>query len=214
MMVNKTVPRVVLTPLKVSDEQSDSPSGKELKYRMLGQSLPGGDFFTERDVRNFSLQPNNISTWGFVLIFLYFGLFQWVQNNRAFRFSKNKRHQIAHHQRTSFANVNGCEKMCGTAGWIFFVVALAFVWMLNFNGGPHADVQCHQKQFFRECEFVFQSSAAKIRHPLLVSVFWEHSSHLSAALTFSSNLPSVTLSAVYHSIFYRLMFAFSVPVSM
>lgn len=31
MMVNKTVPRVVLTPLKVSDEQSDSPSGKLLK---------------------------------------------------------------------------------------------------------------------------------------------------------------------------------------
>lgn len=31
MMVNKTVPRVVLTPLKVSDEQSDSPSGKSLK---------------------------------------------------------------------------------------------------------------------------------------------------------------------------------------
>lgn len=62
MMVNKTVPRVVLTPLKVSDEQSDSPSGKELKYRMRGQSLPGGDFFTERDVRKFSLQPNNIST--------------------------------------------------------------------------------------------------------------------------------------------------------
>lgn len=29
MMVNKTVPRVVLTPLKVSDEQSDSPSGKD-----------------------------------------------------------------------------------------------------------------------------------------------------------------------------------------
>lgn len=49
MMVNKTVPRVVLTPLKVSDEQSDSPSGKELKYCMLGQFLPGGDFLTERD---------------------------------------------------------------------------------------------------------------------------------------------------------------------
>ncbi|XP_031468764.1 putative Polycomb group protein ASXL3 isoform X3 [Phasianus colchicus] len=31
MMVNKTVPRVVLTPLKVSDEQSDSPSGSESK---------------------------------------------------------------------------------------------------------------------------------------------------------------------------------------
>ncbi|XP_029447065.1 putative Polycomb group protein ASXL3 [Rhinatrema bivittatum] len=31
MMVNKTVPRVVLTPLKVSDEQSDSPSGCESK---------------------------------------------------------------------------------------------------------------------------------------------------------------------------------------
>lgn len=42
MMVNKTVPRVVLTPLKVSDEQSDSPSGKD------GQFLPG-DFLTERD---------------------------------------------------------------------------------------------------------------------------------------------------------------------
>lgn len=38
MMVNKTVPRVVLTPLKVSDEQSDSPSGKALKYCMLGRS--------------------------------------------------------------------------------------------------------------------------------------------------------------------------------
>ncbi|XP_036178545.1 putative Polycomb group protein ASXL3 [Myotis myotis] len=31
VMVNKTVPRVVLTPLKVSDEQSDSPSGSESK---------------------------------------------------------------------------------------------------------------------------------------------------------------------------------------
>ncbi|XP_072460609.1 putative Polycomb group protein ASXL3 isoform X1 [Notamacropus eugenii] len=31
MMVNKAVPRVVLTPLKVSDEQSDSPSGSESK---------------------------------------------------------------------------------------------------------------------------------------------------------------------------------------
>ncbi|XP_053570983.1 putative Polycomb group protein ASXL3 [Bombina bombina] len=31
MMVNKSVPRVVLTPLKVSDEQSDSPSGSESK---------------------------------------------------------------------------------------------------------------------------------------------------------------------------------------
>ncbi|OCT74707.1 putative Polycomb group protein ASXL3 isoform X2 [Xenopus laevis] len=31
MMVNKTVPRVVLTPLKVSDEQSDSLSGSESK---------------------------------------------------------------------------------------------------------------------------------------------------------------------------------------
>ncbi|KAK2503902.1 hypothetical protein MC885_016542 [Smutsia gigantea] len=31
MMVNKTVPRVVLTPLKVSGEQSDSPSGSESK---------------------------------------------------------------------------------------------------------------------------------------------------------------------------------------
>nr|XP_027791558.1 putative Polycomb group protein ASXL3 [Marmota flaviventris] len=31
MMVNKTVPRVVLTPLKVSDEQSDPPSGSESK---------------------------------------------------------------------------------------------------------------------------------------------------------------------------------------
>ncbi|XP_069477089.1 putative Polycomb group protein ASXL3 [Ambystoma mexicanum] len=31
MMVNKTVPRVVLTPLKVSDDQSDSPSGSESK---------------------------------------------------------------------------------------------------------------------------------------------------------------------------------------
>ncbi|XP_040288467.1 putative Polycomb group protein ASXL3 isoform X1 [Bufo bufo] len=31
MMVNKTVPRVILTPLKVSDEQSDSPSGSESK---------------------------------------------------------------------------------------------------------------------------------------------------------------------------------------
>lgn len=53
MMVNKTVPRVVLTPLKVSDEQSDSPSGKELKYGMLGQFLPGGNFLTERDVMHF-----------------------------------------------------------------------------------------------------------------------------------------------------------------
>lgn len=55
MMVNKTVPRVVLTPLKVSDEQSDSPSGKELKYSVLGQLLPGGEFLTERerDVMNF-----------------------------------------------------------------------------------------------------------------------------------------------------------------
>lgn len=52
MMVNKTVPRVVLTPLKVSDEQSDSPSGKELKYGMLGQVFPGGNFLTERDVMN------------------------------------------------------------------------------------------------------------------------------------------------------------------
>ena len=54
-MVNKTVPRVVLTPLKVSDEQSDSPSGKELKYSVLGQLLPGGEFLTERerDVMNF-----------------------------------------------------------------------------------------------------------------------------------------------------------------
>lgn len=49
-MVNKTVPRVVLTPLKVSDEQSDSPSGKELKYSMLGQLLPGGEFLTEREM--------------------------------------------------------------------------------------------------------------------------------------------------------------------
>lgn len=44
MMVNKTVPRVVLTPLKVSDEQSDSPSGKQLKDRLQdelwSQSLP------------------------------------------------------------------------------------------------------------------------------------------------------------------------------
>ncbi|KAI5279160.1 Polycomb Group Protein Asxl3-Like [Manis pentadactyla] len=31
VMVNKTVPRVVLTPLKVSGEQSDSPSGSESK---------------------------------------------------------------------------------------------------------------------------------------------------------------------------------------
>nr|XP_015209211.1 PREDICTED: putative Polycomb group protein ASXL3 isoform X1 [Lepisosteus oculatus] len=31
MMVNKAVPRVVLTPLKVSDEQPDSPSGSESK---------------------------------------------------------------------------------------------------------------------------------------------------------------------------------------
>jgi len=52
-MVNKTVPRVVLTPLKVSDEQSDSPSGKELKYSMLGQLLPQRVPHWERDVMNF-----------------------------------------------------------------------------------------------------------------------------------------------------------------
>lgn len=50
MMVNKTVPRVVLTPLKVSDEQSDSPSGKKLKYCMLGQFPSGGDILTEREM--------------------------------------------------------------------------------------------------------------------------------------------------------------------
>lgn len=50
MMVNKTVPRVVLTPLKVSDEESDSPSGKKLKYCMLGQFPSGGDILTEREM--------------------------------------------------------------------------------------------------------------------------------------------------------------------
>lgn len=40
MMVNKTVPRVVLTPLKVSDEQSDSPSGKELQSVCLASFFP------------------------------------------------------------------------------------------------------------------------------------------------------------------------------
>lgn len=61
MMVNKTVPRVVLTPLKVSDEQSDSPSGKELQCGVRGRLLPvrpsprGGG-------QAFSLQLNNIST--------------------------------------------------------------------------------------------------------------------------------------------------------
>nr|XP_060631220.1 putative Polycomb group protein ASXL3 isoform X3 [Anolis sagrei ordinatus] len=43
MMVNKTVPRVVLTPLKVSDEQSDSPSGhlKWTKAEDIDIETPG-----------------------------------------------------------------------------------------------------------------------------------------------------------------------------
>lgn len=50
-MVNKTVPRVVLTPLKVSDEQSDSPSGKEPKGS-AGQAPPGETSSLKGDARN------------------------------------------------------------------------------------------------------------------------------------------------------------------
>lgn len=60
VMVNKTVPRVVLTPLKVSDEQSDSPSGKE-----PGGSagpVPPGETLAEGRRQEFSLHLSDGST--------------------------------------------------------------------------------------------------------------------------------------------------------
>ena len=160
-MVNKTVPRVVLTPLKVSDEQSDSPSGKELKCAVCSAS-----FFPEetprwkRDVMNFLC---NWITFPLEVLFNFskhLSLFQRWKKPGCFAFWK--RYQLTHHQRTSFANVSWFRKTCDTlGGFLLLLLWLLFeCWTLMVD---HM-LMCNaikSSSSLRECEFVFQSFAAK-----------------------------------------------------
>lgn len=122
MMVNKTVPRVVLTPLKVSDEQSDSPSGKELKYGMLGQFLPEGNFLTERDVMN---SLCNRMIFPRELLFI---LYPWLSDSKKKKigyFTLKKMHQFTHHQGLYLSiGIRRCVGLLG--GFILLLLWLLF----------------------------------------------------------------------------------------